>query len=270
MPRQDVFLDYGPGRRLHAIVAGPAGARQRASTPDLVYFPGNSCSAEDMHLLIPRLAARWRFLGIDGPGREPVVWPDEEFDFFADMPRVMDWALARLGVGPHVAMGHSMGGMYALQHAHRHRDQVRALVLFEGFTTLPIHYKTAAPNGFRPVRMKYNVAIEFVKRLAANRYWEEARPRFKHTFWLSQHFHDARSWVAELGIPILVFIGDLGQSLPKMPAAWHRQLGMEGVKDLTVEVIPNAGHMMMLDDPRRVGDALMRFLRRVAAPRIGR
>ena len=254
--RNDLFLDFGPGRRLHAIVAGKG--------PDVVYFPGNGCSAEDMHLLIPRLAEHFRFVGIDGPGREPVEWPDEEFDFFKDMPAVMDRALRELGVGRHVAMGHSMGGMYALQHAHRHRGEVRALVLFEGFTTLPIHYRTAAPNGFRPVRMEYEVAREFVKRQAANKHWEEARPRFRNTFWPSQHFHDARPFVAELGLPVLTFVSENGQELPTDLDGWRTRLGMDRVADLTVEVIPKAGHWMMLDDPAHTGDALMRFLARVA------
>jgi len=253
--RQDVFVDFGAGRRVHCLTAGHG--------PDVVYFPGNGCSVEDMHTLIPRIAERYRFVGLDGPGRAPTEWPDEEFSFFDNLPPVYDRCLNELGVGRHVAMGHSMGGMYALQHANRHRDTVRALVLYEGFTTLPIHYRLCAPNGMRTRRAAWEVGVEFARRHAANLYWLETHPRFQQSFWLSQHFHDARPWVAGLDVPILMFIGENGQALPSTPDEWRRQLGMDGVRDLTVEVIPNAGHWMMLDDPERVGDALMRFLTRV-------
>jgi len=252
--REDLFLEFGAARRVHCVLAGTG--------PDAVYFPANGGSVDDIGLLIERIAGSYRFVGIDGPGREPTEWPDEAFSFFDDLPDVIDRALAELNVGPHVAMGHSMGGMYVLQHAHRHPDSVRGLVLFEGFVTLSIHYATAAPDGHRPFRMEPDIATAFEQRLAANRAWEDARPSFKETFWPSQQSHDARPWVAELGLPIQVFIGENGQELPDSLDGWREQLGMDGVEDLTIEVIPNAGHWMMLDDPARVGDALMEFLAR--------
>jgi len=255
MQRCDVFIEVGPGRRVHCVVAGQG--------PEVVYFPANGGCVEDMHLLLGRIAERYRFVGVDPPGREPTEWPDEAFSFFADLPRVTDRALEALGVGWHVVMGHSMGGMHALQHARRHPDRVQGIVLFEGFVTLPIHYATAAPDGFRPFRMAPDVAEAFLARRRANQAWERSRPAFAASFWPSQQAHDARPWVADLGVPTLVFIGENGQNLPGDLNGWRRRLGMEGVRDLTVEVVPGAGHWMMLDDPDAVGDALMRFLGRV-------
>ena len=253
--RSELFLDFGPGRRVHCVEMGEG--------PAVVFFPGNGCSVDDMAPLMPRIAERFRFVGIDIPGRTPTEWPDETFSFLEDMPRVVDRALAELKVGPHVAMGHSMGGMLALQHAHRHRDQVRGLVLFEGFVTLKTHSANAAPKGFRPIRMAPEIEKTFLQRQAANQYWLESHPKFKESFWASQQAHDARPWVAELNIPILVFIGENGQKFPPDLDAWRKQIGMEGVKDLTVVTVPHSGHWMMLDDPKRVGDEVMRFLSRV-------
>jgi len=111
--------------------------------------------------------------------------------------------------------------------------------------------------------MSPEVAENYRTRREANQAWEETRPAFKQSFWPSQQPHDARPWVGDLAIPALVFIGENGQQLPDSPDGWRTRLGMDTVEDLTVEVIPNAGHWMMLDDPERVGDALMDFLRRV-------
>ena len=279
--RKEAFVDLGPGRRVHCVDMGDG--------PAVVFFPGNGCSVEDMAPLMPRIAERYRFVGIDPPGRVPTEWPDEPFSFLDDLPPVIDRALTEvflphrpasrsalrpaarpadgaktlLKVGPHVAMGHSMGGMLALQHANRHRGQVRGLVLFEGFVTLKIHSANAAPKGFRSIRMAPETEKAFLQRQAANQYWLESHPKFKESFWASQQAHDARPWVAELNIPILVFIGENGQKLPPDLDSWRKALGMDRVKDLTIVPVPHAGHWMMLDDPKLVGDALMPFLARV-------
>lgn len=250
------LLDLGPGRRIPCLLAG--------NGPDLVYFPGNGCDVADMQYVIPRLTRNHRFVGIDPPGRDHVEWPDEPFDFFTDMPALYDRVLAELGIGEHVVMGHSMGGMYALHHARRHPDTVRALVLFEGFTTLPIHYATAAPRGTEPRRMTRAVADAWRQRHEANKAWIDARPKFNDSFWPSQQPHDARPWVASLGKPILCIIGEDGQELPTDLDGWRQRLGMDEVVDLQVELIPNACHWMMLDDPERVGDVLEEFLARIA------
>lgn len=255
MTQHDLFLDFGPARRVHCVEAGQG--------PAIVYFPANGGCVEDMHLLIDQIASRYRFVGIDPPGREPTEWPDEPFSFFEDLPAVCDEALRRLAVDRHVAMGHSMGGMYALHHARRHRQKVQGIVLLEGFTTLAIHYATASPRGAQPCRMTQEESRRFLERLAANRLWEEVRPKFKASFWPSQQAHDARPWVAELSLPILVVVGENGQKLPNDLEGWRRRLGMGRVQDLTVEVIPEASHWMMLDDPDRVADVLMVFLKRV-------
>ncbi|MBI2193950.1 MAG: alpha/beta hydrolase [Planctomycetes bacterium] len=100
----------------------------------------------------------------------------------------------------------------------------------------------------------------FLARLAANRAWEAARPRFLATFWPSQQAHDARSWTGDLDLPILVFIGQNGQRLPADLDGWRQHLGMERARRLAVEMIPRVGHWMMLDDPDRVGSALLAYL----------
>ena len=143
------YVDMGPGRRIHYL--------DQSEGPAVVYFPGNGCCVDDFHLLVNDVARRFRFVGVNPPGREPTEWPDEPFDFFSNLPAVVDYVLDRLQVGPHVALGHSMGGMYALHHARRHPETVKGLVLFEGFTTLKIHRETCAPDGMRSFRMAPSV-----------------------------------------------------------------------------------------------------------------
>ena len=67
-------------------------------------------------------------------------------------------------------------------------------------------------------------------------------------------------------MPILVLIADGGQALPPLGdlAAWRRALGMDGVRDLTVRLIPDAGHWFMLDAPDETLAAVLPFLRQHA------
>lgn len=255
------WIELGPGRRVHALVAGV----DRGLT--VVLLPGNICSVGDFELLMPVLAARHRVVAVDVPGREPTAWPDEPFDFVRDLPDVLDAVLDACGIGPHIVVGHSMGGMLALQHAYRAGDVVRGIVLLEGFTTLDIHSRTVAPDSARPLGMAADVEARWRARRAANRAWAALHPRFDATFWPSQRGHDARSWVGDLGVPMQLLIADRGQPIPRDPAALAAYVGMATVADLSIELIPDAGHWLMLDQPGAVNAKVLAFVDRVHAGR---
>jgi pimeloyl-ACP methyl ester carboxylesterase len=233
----------------------------------VVILPGNGCSVADFQPVMELGSARYRMVGVDIPGREPTEWPDEPFDFLADLPPVIDWVLSVLGVGSHFIVGHSMGGMAALQHANRHRGRVLGLSLLEGFVTLQIHQQTVARNGFRLIRAQPHEQMLFERRRRENARWLNDHQDFRDGFWRTQQLHDARPWVADLGVPIQVIIGDLGQLLPQVTdlPSWQIQLGMEGVDNLEVALVPSAGHWMMLDDPRLTTKLLTGFFDQVRA-----
>ncbi|MCE9591200.1 MAG: alpha/beta hydrolase [Planctomycetes bacterium] len=263
LPREH-WIDLSPGKRLHVQTQGVG--------PAVLFLPGNGCSIGDAGPLRETVAQHHRFVGVDLPGREPTIWPDEPLDFVGELPAILDRAIAQLDVGAHVVIGHSMGGMLALQHARRNRGTVRGLVLLEGFVSLDVHFKVVAPDGFRAVRMPAAIRTDWEARRLANDRWLETHAVFARTFWESQRHHDARAWVAELDLPILVCVGDLGQPMPPTDdlPAWKRHLGMDRVRDLEVVVVPHAGHWMMLDDPPAVEAPVLRFLRRVHGTLSGR
>lgn len=256
------FIELASDRYVHVALSGDRAGRQ------VVFLPGNGCSIDDLGPLAPAIAAGRRLIAIDPPGRVPTVWPDEPFHFIHDLLPVMDRVIAAAGVGAHVVIGHSMGAMLALQHARRHRHLVRGLVMMEGFISLEVHARVVSPQGFRAVRMSESLRRDWERRRADNAAWEAAHPRFRDNFWPSQKEHDAGSWVADLGVPIFVIVGDMGQPMP--PAsdlnAWRAHLGMDHVRDLEVCVVPQAGHWMMLDDPPAVTDPVLRFLARTLGP----
>lgn len=254
----DRYVELGPGRRVHVEAEG------RGS--DVLFFPGNGCTIADAVPLRDAIVRRYRFVGIDPPGRPPTTWPDEPFHFIRDLLPIVDHVADDVGVTarPHVVIGHSMGAMLALQYANRHRNTVRGLVLIEGFPTLDIHFRVVSHEGFRCVRMLETIRAAWERRRAECTAWEQEHPQFHASFWPSQREHDARPFVAELGVPILVIVGGLGQAMPPLSDldAWRKHLGMDRVGDLTVHVVSNAGHWTMLDDPPAVEVVVMPFIER--------
>lgn len=252
------FVDLGVGRRVHAEIEG--------SGADVLFFPGNGCTIADAGPLRDAIARRYRFVGIDPPGRPPTTWPDEPFHFIRDLLPIVDRVADELDIAarPHVVIGHSMGAMLALQYANRHRNAVRGLVLIEGFSTLDIHFRVVSHEGFRSLRMPEAIRVAWERRRVECTAWEQAHPQFHASFWPSQREHDARPFVAELNMPILVIVGGLGQAMPSLDDldAWRKHLGMDRVRDLAVHVVPNAGHWTMLDDPPAVEAAVTPFIER--------
>lgn len=252
--------NLGPKRELHTAIATP-----RSPQGDVLFFPGNGCSSTDIGPMGDALAKKYRVTLLDPPGRAPTLWPDEPFHFLRDLLPVVDAAADKLELGPHVAIGHSMGGMLALQYANRHREKIRGLVLIEGFVSLDVHSRVVSHEGFRAVRMREEVRKIWQESRDQNTAWQKSHPAFHESFWPSQREHDARGFVAGLDIPILVIVGDLNQPMPPRGDlnAWRKHVGMDDVRDFELLLVPNAGHWAMLDDPELVTSAVTRFLSRV-------
>jgi pimeloyl-ACP methyl ester carboxylesterase len=62
-------------------------------------------------------------------------------------------------------------------------------------------------------------------------------------------------------IPTLVLTGDKDKMIPKE----HSELIVERLPDSEFVVVPDAGHLVLLEKPAEVSDAISALIRRVAA-----
>ncbi|WBL81624.1 alpha/beta hydrolase [Bradyrhizobium xenonodulans] len=125
-PPQGRFIDID-GVRLHYV--------ERGSGRPLVLLHGNGSMIQDFESsgLIDLAAKDYRVIVFDRPGfghsQRPrnVVWtPAAQADLFRD-------ALAHLGVGKVIVLGHSWGASVAVALASRHPSMVEALILASGY-----------------------------------------------------------------------------------------------------------------------------------------
>ena len=108
---------------------------ESGSGPPLVLVHGLGASTALWSKVAPPLAEEFRVVGYDlrGSGRT-LASGDMTLDaLVGDLRRLIE----RLGLGPSLVMGHSIGGSVALAHAAAHPEQVRAVVGIGAPSELP-------------------------------------------------------------------------------------------------------------------------------------
>jgi 3-oxoadipate enol-lactonase len=274
------------GGSLHVVERGPVEARP------LVLLHGITLTSLTWHYQLRDLADRFRVLAVDHRGHgtsKPGAdgWQIERLAL--DVRELLD----ALDVRDAVVVGHSMGGMVALQFALDHpstvRDRVAGLVLMSTSAT-PVHRlgawkaMTAAltpslqrglklgdrvPGGlfadrdlsalvFR-IGMGASAAPEHVE---LNRLMTASTPVSVWSELLGGVVgFDVRDRLGEIDVPAVVFVGTRDLLTP--PSLAKRIVaGLPRARPL--EVFAGAGHMLMLERHEDVADRLDQFVKGLA------
>jgi len=170
---------------------------------------------------------------------------------------------AKLGLPPRVLVGHSMGGAVALQMTLDAPSDVRALVLVGSAAHLPI--PDEAVERSRLVT-EGKARREFVKEIFSPKtspdimrrnFMEDLKtdPRAGHGDLLALRDFDLRSRLGELDLPVLVVRGDA-----ELLQAQSAEL-VEKIPGAKSVVIPDAGHMVTMEQPAALAKAVGEFLK---------
>ncbi|MBN1146287.1 MAG: alpha/beta hydrolase [Anaerolineales bacterium] len=180
---------------------------------------------------------------------------------------VLDW-MAALGMHRAVFVGHSMGSAIALSLALDHAEHVLGLGLVAAGARLRVAPQllesTASPTTFHGAiqsiiaRSFGPQAPERLVELAAQR-MAETRPSVLHADFLVCDAFDEMQRVAQIQQPALIVCGEDDRMTPLR----YAQFLADSLPNATLETVPGAGHMVMLEQPQAVTAALSAFLEQI-------
>lgn len=205
----------------------------------------------------------YRVCAVDLPGHGRSEGIGEQ-SIAAYARRLIAWADA-FALGKAVWVGHSMGGAIVQHLALHYPDRVLALGLVGTGARLRVNplilEGLAQEEGF-PATVETIVKWSFapqtderLRQLAAQR-MAETRPSVLYGDFLACDRFDVREQVAAITCPTLVLCGAEDKMTPPRYAAYLA----EKIRHARLVVIPQAGHMVMWEQPEAVAQALQAFL----------
>jgi pimeloyl-ACP methyl ester carboxylesterase len=259
--------------------------REAGSGPGVVCIHSNASTSGQWRGLMERLAPRFHVLAPDSYGSgKTAEWPSDRIITLADEVALIEPVLRKAGARM-TLVGHSYGGAVALIAALAHRQNVRALALYEPSLFALIDADRAPPNdadGIKKTVADASAALDRGDRDAAAErfidYWmepgswkktpEKSRPA------IAASVANIRRWahalVSEptplaafraLDVPVLYMIG----KRTTRSARGVARLLTKALPRVEVVEFDGLGHMGPITHPEPVNAAIEDFLRRVYA-----
>lgn len=208
----------------------------------LIFLHGTGCDASDWMPVIDGLPRNQRCIALDFRGHGQSTVPTQPFtrtDLAEDVLHLAD----HLRLEAFVIVGHSLGGMVAMEVAQR-SSRVIGLVLLEGWTSL-----SAAGSSFDPGRFYGSLAETAIAKIQQKS--KATRSRFQseiwNHFWESVTAFDAYTYLQEAGIPIWEVFGGMGRN-----ARTEKKLRIPPNPNIQWVWIPHAGHYLPQERPHEV------------------
>ncbi|MEI6499946.1 MAG: alpha/beta hydrolase [Armatimonadota bacterium] len=158
---------------------------------------------------------------------------------------------------PAVLIGHSLGGMIALQIARERPELVEGLVLVDAFPSLELNAQYldglyAEPMAAELLTWIERTRAEIIARMTEATYEE---------IWPSVAQFDARPWLGEFTCPLLGIYGGRGRYGEQETERLKRDLLLDrwGGR-ATVSVVAGVGHFVNLERPDAVNATLLAWL----------
>lgn len=256
----------------------------------LVMIHGLGGNASHWKRNMEHLSENYRCVAIDLPGygnSDPVSRMDAatQLDFYAETVAAV---LKKLKVSTAIVMGHSMGGQVAMILALKHPLLVEKLVLvapagLETFTVaeagLLTTYATAAfyeKQDSAAIQKSYQLNFfrmpDLAQQLVRERIALKLCPGF--TAYCRQIpmgvkgmlGHPVKDKLTQISQPVLVLFGEQDALIPNKllhPSLTVRDIAAVAnrIPAATVQLVPEAGHLLQYEKPEAVNEAVIHFLR---------
>nr|WP_275585443.1 alpha/beta fold hydrolase [Blastococcus saxobsidens] len=230
--------------------------------------------------VLPRLTSRFSCITLDNRGLDAVGDSRGEVSV-AGMADDVAAVVRSAGLGPAAVLGWSMGGAVAQEVAHRHPGVVSALLLLstsarrspvqrlwtrarlalaDADVDRQVAETAALPWMFTPAACSDEERVLALTR--ANAAGAAAGPAGLRAQARALDDFDARSWLGDLAVPVLVLVG-AEDVLTTVDLAVELADAIPGAR---LRVLPRGGHAVVLEQPYETVSAVLRFLRSTGGP----
>jgi len=220
-----------------------------AQSIPVVLLHGTGCDSMDWGPVVRCLSGETRVVTMDFRGHGESSMPADHFTL-EDLAQDVLMLGIKLGLEKMLLVGHSLGGMVALDAARLSKD-VAGLVLLEGWTSLSV--SVTAFDGFGRDRLYGSLDRESIERI--KRKYDTIRRRFREPVWdrfqQSVGEFDGAQFLRGAQIPILEVYGAMGRN--------DRTQGNLGVPEnplIEWVWIEGAGHYLPHERPLEVAQAV--------------
>jgi 3-oxoadipate enol-lactonase len=259
-------------RRIMAIINGlDIHHETQGEGPPVVFVHGLGATSNVWHAQRAALGRYYRVIVYDrsGCGRSQRARDGYSIDAWADE---LAGLLDHLAIPSAVVVGHSLGSMVAQRFAGKYASRTRALVLAGGEAELPPDARQILTDRARLIESQgllavvepWLTAVLSASTRAANPALaglvremflsNDARTYALHC--LALRDGDVRGDHARIACPTLLTVGDQD---PVTPLSWQRRIAA-GIVGSRIRVIPDTGHMTMLESPAVFNTVVQDFL----------
>ncbi|MYG09170.1 alpha/beta hydrolase [Candidatus Poribacteria bacterium] len=214
--------------------------------PPLLFLHGTGCDTSDWMPVTERLPCNQRFITLDFRGHGQSSVPTQPFTL-GSLAEDVGHLANHLGFHELVIVGHSLGGMVAMEVARR-SSSVVGLVLLEGWSSL-----SSAGSAFDAGRFYGSLSQTTITQI--QRKAEATRSRFQaeiwHGFWESVKNFDAYAYLQHARIPILEVFGGMGRN-----DLTEEKLRIPSNPHIRWAWVPNAGHYLPHECPVEVAKVI--------------
>ena len=208
----------------------------------LLFLHGTGCDASDWMPVTERLPYEQRCIALDFRGHGQSTVPTQPFTL-TDLAEDVLHLVNHLNLQELVIIGHSLGGMVAMEVARR-SSSVVGLVLLEGWTSL-----SSAGSAFDAGRFYGGLPQTEITQIQQK--FKEMRSRFQSEiwsdFWETVKDFDAYTYLQQARIPILEVFGGMGRN-----DLTEEKLRIPSNPHIQWVWVPNAGHYLPHECPTEV------------------
>ncbi len=238
-------------------------AKAPAKDWPIVFIHGSGGNAGLWRKVMEETSGEFDSVAIDLPGHgaspgEPLKSVAESVDFVRDF-------LVALGLKNVVLGGHSFGGAVVQSMALRHAEYLKALLLIGTGAKLRVLPEALEmmrkmafgemPPRFHPWGFAEKASPEIIAE--GEREWAKTGSLARYYDFLSCDHFDIISEVGEIRQPALIVCGQEDRLTPVK----YSQFLKKKIVGSQMEVIEGAGHLVMLENPRELSQAILGFLR---------